>query len=397
MQNPIQPESQLAQAKNAATFSPHDAGEDSLISLAAFIERKFIPHHVELKSLSGRTHYQAILKHILRPETVERLFTPYVRTAKARLKAAPDWPYLDDTRLCDLNADHVRQLTSSASARGYSHQTVKHIRNVMSAIVSHARREHMFNGDNPISEVELPPMPHKESHNLTIVEAKTILGMMKYPEREIALITITVGMSISEICALQWKHVNLTGSTIYADGKLVPPRSILVSRQWNAVGVVEANSNRVRQVTIPDPLIQALARLRRRHDNADSNSFVIANREGNPIRPSSVGTLRLKPIGRELEMPWLSWQVLKRAHDALLSELRVQLTDDLVLSTRDNREGGPQWPTARRKSGQARYARVGLTPRLRPGDVAFPPTSDTQECARQEPQTTPANVQETGA
>jgi integrase len=361
MQAPIQPEPQLAQGKNAAPFSPHDGGHDSSISLAAFIERKFIPHHVELKSLSGRTHYQAILKHILRPETVERLFSPYVATTKARLKAAPDWPYLDDISLCDLNANHVRQLTSSASAHGYSHQTVKHIRNVMSAVVSHARREHMFSGDNPISEVELPPMTHKESHNLTIVEAKAILGMMKYPEREIALITITIGMSISEICALQWKHVNLTGSTIYADGKLIPPRSILVSRQWNAVGVVEANSNRVRQVMIPDPLIQALIKLRRRHGSANPNSFVIANREGNPIRPSSVGTLRLKPIGRELEMPWLSWQVLKRAHDALLSELRVQLSDDLVLSIRDHREGERQWPTARRKSGQARYSRTRLS------------------------------------
>ncbi len=372
MQNPWQPESQLAEGKKAATFSPHDTSDETIISLAEFIERKFIPHHVELKSLSGRTHYQAILKHILRPETVERLFSPYVGTAKARLKAAPDWPYLDDTRLCDLNADHVRQLTSSASAHGYSHQTVKHIRNVVSAIVSHARREHLFSGDNPISEVELPPMPHRESHNLTIVEAKTILGLMKYPEREIALITITIGLSISEICALQWKHVNLTGSTIYSDGKLIPPRSILVSRQWNAAGVVEASSNRIRQVTVPDPLIQALMRLRRRHGIADPNSFVVATREGNPIRPSSVGTLRLKPIGRELAMPWLSWQVLKRAHDALLSELRVQLSDVLVLSIRDPRDGGRQWRTMRRKSGQARYSR-GLSLPLSPPDGASLP------------------------
>ncbi len=368
MQNPMQPESQLAEAKKAATFASYDTSEDTTLSLAEFIEKKFIPHHVELKSLAGRTHYQAILKHILRPETVERLFIPYAGTAKARLKAAPDWPYLDDIRLCDLNADHVRQLTASASAHGYSHQTVKHIRNVMSAIVSHARREHMFSGDNPISGVELPPMPHKESHNLTIVEAKAILGMMKYPEREIALITITIGLSISEICALQWKHVNLTGSTVYSDGKLIPPRSILVSRQWNAMGVVEASSNRVRQVAVPDPLIQALIRLRRRHGIADPNSFVIATRDGKPVRPSSVGTLRLKPIGRELEMPWLSWQVLKRAHDALLSELRVQLSDDLVLSTRDHREGGRPWRTVRRKNGPARYSRAGLSLRLSPGN-----------------------------
>ena len=109
-------------------------------------------------------------------------------------------------------------------------------------------------------------------------------------------------------------------------------------------GVVEANSNRIRQVTVPDPLIQALIRLETpSRDRRHPNSFVVATREGNPIRPSSVGTLRLKPIGRELAMPWLSWQVLKRAHEALLSELRVQLSDVLVLSTRDPRDGGRQW------------------------------------------------------
>jgi hypothetical protein len=128
--------------------------------------------------------------------------------------------------------------------------------------------------------------------------------------------------------------VNLTSSTISADAKLIPPRSILVSRQWNAVGVVEANSNPVSHVMIPDPLIQALIKLRRRHGSANPNSFVIANREGNPIRPSSVATLRSKPIGRGLEMPWLSWQVLKRAHEALLSELRCKSATTWCPSTR---------------------------------------------------------------
>jgi integrase len=204
----------------------------------------------------------------------------------------------------------------------------------MSAIISHAKRERMFIGDNPISEVELPPKPRSTQHNLTIVEAKTILRMMQYPEREIALITITTGMSISEICALQWKHVNLTGSAIYAEEKLIPPGSILVKKQWNATGIVDANANRVRQVIVPEPLIHALMRLRRRRKVSDQNRFVIATREGNPIRPASVRMLKLKPIGRKLDMPWLSWQVLKRAHDALLTELRVQLSEELVLSAR---------------------------------------------------------------
>jgi site-specific recombinase XerD len=335
MTQSIQPVLLREEGMNAASFSEHrTAAEDSTMSLATFIERRFIPNHVELKQLAGRTHYQAILKHILNPETVNRLFAPYVGMAKARLKAVPDWPYLDNVRLCDLNPDHVRQLTLLASARGYSPQTVKHIRNVIGAIVSHARKERIFSGDNPISEVELPPMSRKTPHNLTIVEAKTMLGVMKYPEREIALITITTGMSISEICALQWKHVNLTAYSTYCEERPIPPRSIIVRKQWNASGVVDVSGNRVRYVIVPEPLIHSLMKLRQRRRVADSNCFVITSREGNPIRPASVRMLRLKPIGRELAMPWLSWQVLKRAHGALLSELRTQLSDELVLSRR---------------------------------------------------------------
>lgn len=308
--------------------------ENSTMSLIAFVESKFIPNHVECKSLAGRTHYQAILKHILKPEAVDRLFAPYVGLAKARLKAVPDWPYLDNVRLCDLSADHVRHLTSSAMSRGYSPQTVKHIRNVISAIVSHARRERMFGVDNPTTAVELPPIIRKRPHDLTIIQAKALLRTLKYPEREIALVSMTTGMSISEICALQWKHINLSAETLVIDGELIPPGTIVVRRHWNGAGVMDVSSDRARVVAIPDPLVRALVRLKRNRGVADYNGFVIATREGDPVQPATARMRGLKRIGRELQMPWLSWQVLKRAHDSLLTELRQQLADDLVLCAR---------------------------------------------------------------
>lgn len=200
----------------------------------------------------------------------------------------------------------------------------------MSAIVSHARNARMFNGESPISGVDLPPEPGRTSHNLTIVETKTILRLMQYPEREIALITLSTGMSVSEICALQWKHVNLTRSSTFTEGRLLPPRSILLMRQWDASGLVDVDTKRVRTVLVPEPLVNLLLNLRRHRTVADRNGFLMADQDGEPIRPTSIRMRRLKPIGRTLEMPWLSWQVLKRGHEELLSELRISLTNDLV-------------------------------------------------------------------
>jgi len=304
--------------------------DDAAMSLAIFIEKRFIPNHVRIKSAAGRTHYQAILKHILKPETVEVLFVQYPIKTKARLRAVPGWPYLDDVRLFDLNADHVRQLTASALARGYSTQTVKHIKNVLSTIISQAKKENLFNGDNPAAEVKLPRLVHAIPGQLTIDEAKAILRMLKHPEREIALIAMTTGMGISEICALKWKHINLSRTMACVEGMWLPPRGIVFRRTSTYFDEGDSGHERLKVVVVPDSLIRVLERLRQREDDIDENGFVLATPQGDPVEPQCTRAQQLKPIGRKLRIPWLSWQALKRARGAFLSELNVRLVDDLV-------------------------------------------------------------------
>jgi integrase len=295
-------------------------------SLLAIIEESFIPRHVELKSLAGRIHYQAILKHIVTPESVDRLFVLNPPVSRRRLTTITDWPYLDHVKICDLNPGHVQQLVTAALARGYSTQTVKHIRNVLGAIISHAKREGMFSGDNPASQVELPPMVRKTSPNITIVQAKSMLRVMDYPEREIALFTMTTGMSISDICTLRWRSVNLSAGTIQIDGLAVPPASILVTRR--------GGPKNCRTIPISASLVETLIELKDRNESSGPDDFVIATHAGAPVSPSGIRMTTLKQIARKLEMPWLSWQVLKRAHEGLLQELRAYLADELALGAR---------------------------------------------------------------
>jgi integrase len=318
--------------------APEQAGrtakQGSSVSVTTFVALKFIPEHVERKSFAGRTHYQSILKHILRPETVDRLFNHGSTEKRTRLRAIPDWPYLDDVDLCELTSEHVRGLTSAAMRRGYSAQTVKHIRSVLGTIISHAKRERLFTGDNPVPDVGLPAIDRKMTPKLTIVQAKAMLAIMQSPEREMALITMTTGMNVSEICGLQWKHVNLTETARECDDDMIPPECILVKQHWNPEGIVNVNSNRIRFVDIPEPLFRVFVALKQEARSSDLDSFVLASPFGKPMCPASLRRLRLKPIGRKLQMPWISWQVLTRAHVMLLSELKLQLSRDLVLSLR---------------------------------------------------------------
>jgi integrase len=316
----------------ASTNQSVRQGASPGISVAEFVGSKFLPEYIERKSLAGRTHYQSMLKHILRPDTVDQLFNSAMVQRKSRLKAIPGWPYLDNVPLCELREQHVRDLTAAAFARGYSAQTVTHIRNVLGVIVVHAKRVRLFADENPVSGVELPPICHKKPEDLTIAQAMAMLKMMRYPEREIALIAITTGISIQEICGLQWKHVNLSKAGADCDGKAIPPGSILLWKHWNAEGIVPLHFNRIRLIKVPAPLSVILSRLKQEALSPDPNAFVLATPSGAPIRPASLRMTRLKVIGRKIAIPWLSWQVVKRAHEAMLSELRIQLNSDLVSS-----------------------------------------------------------------
>jgi integrase len=173
-------------------------------------------------------------------------------------------------------------------------------------------------------------MIRKTEHNLTMSQIKAILSLMQYPDKEIALITITTGMNMAEICELQWKHVNLTDSERYIDGKVVPERSIAVRARWNRTALDDMHSGRNRDIDIPEPLFPILEGLRRRKSNTKAHDFVVASQSGQPLLATSIRISRLKPIGQKLGIPWLSWHDLRRAYTASLSELRAQFNHDMA-------------------------------------------------------------------
>jgi integrase len=306
--------------------------QDSRMTFALFVETKFIPEHVEFKTRAGKIHYQAILKHLITPELVKRIFNPggIVHT---RLKCVPEWPYLDGVSLCNLGADHVRRLINAANAAGYSSQTVKHIKNVFFAIISHAQREGYFNGANPASLVKLPKIVRRAQHNLTFEQAKAVLQHLKYPAKEIALFAITTGMSLVEICDLRWKHVNLTDSERFVDGEPIPPLTLAVRNSLNRDSLGSSRSvSRNRIIEIREPLFSTFRELIRRNSSPQGDSPVLVSNKKGPILPSNIRISYLKQVGKSLGLPWLSWQVLRRARSSFVGEFLSQLNFPSTLS-----------------------------------------------------------------
>jgi integrase len=256
----------------------------------------------------------------LTPEEVDRVFHSEAGSSKTKLRTISDWPYLGNLRLCDARPDHIQGLVAAALARGYSPQTVTHIRNVVSAIFSHAKKERCFTGENPASPVKLTDRPRKQDRVLTFAETKEVLGAMEYPEKEMTLIAVFAGLNVVEICGLQWKYVNLSIAMQDTDGESIPPRTIAVRKQWYRGELGRVKNCRVRNVPISQPLLQVLLKLRSREKFTGPDDFVLVSRAGTPVNQTNVLERRLKPISKQVQVPMLSWHLFLRTRKALVAE-----------------------------------------------------------------------------
>lgn len=92
-------------------------GRSSRMTIKEFVERVFVPEHVAKKTLSGRIHYQAMLKHVLKPEDVDGMFQAGSEALKTKLRAVDGWPYLGHMLLDDTRSEDVQRIISAARCR----------------------------------------------------------------------------------------------------------------------------------------------------------------------------------------------------------------------------------------------------------------------------------------
>jgi integrase len=320
----------VAWTNYVSKLSQNETPAQSGMTITEFVETAFVPKHVQEKRLAGRAFYQAILKHVLPPEEVDRIFHVGQDMSKGRLKAIPNWPYLGDIRLQDCVPEHIERLISAAVARGYSPHMVTHIRSVVSAIFSHAKKLQHYQHDNPVKTAVLPKHPRSSPHLLSVTQLKDVLRAMRYPEKEMTLITMLTSMSIGEICGLQWKHVNLTGIRSNITDEPIPPITIGVRKQWYRGQLESVSRTRVRNLPIPELLLLMLIKLSGRGKWTGPDDFVLVSRAGTPINAINITSRRLRTIGNELQMPWLTWHVFRHEHFALEAELGAEFQFQLA-------------------------------------------------------------------
>ena len=147
----------IAWDKYLSRLDHNNRTPQSILTVREFVDRKFLPEHVAYLKRGGQTHYQAQLPFVLGGVPVKKLG----RGGKTRFKPEEDRPPIHRThglgamRLRDVQRQHIQQLVGTMLNRGYSVQSAKHIKTVVSAIFTFAQQEGSYDGTNPAKFVKL--------------------------------------------------------------------------------------------------------------------------------------------------------------------------------------------------------------------------------------------------
>jgi len=280
----------------------------SMATVAEFVKAKFLPDWVAKKKDATQRQYRSILQ---------------------------TWivPIIGGQRLRDVTPDEAKKPTNAALEARRSSETAHHIRKVLSAMFTHAKRLQFVAGDNPAGLIELPEcVPVRESHALTWEQCRALNGALPSPAREMALLSIVTSMNVAEMCGLKWKRVNLDAEWSVQDGDPIPPRCLAVREHWyrGRAGTLKAGKRR-RIVPLPMVALTMLSEMKRRPAWTGPDDFVFSSSAGTAVNENNLAKRTLKRVGTALGMPWLSWHVFRHTHATLTKTVGMSDTDRMRL------------------------------------------------------------------
>lgn len=275
----------------------------SLLTVEQFVDNRFVPDVVWSRKHSGRKHYDHILrKHVL--------------------------PAIGGMKLREVLNDHVQELVRRKLEAGYSTQMAVHIRNTISAVFNHAKLKRAYQGDNPAQGVRMPEMKRKETRALSFDQARGLCAILPRPVREMTLLSLLTSLNVAEMLGLRWGRVNLSDRPMVSGAEILAPRTLAVRENYyrGEFGSVKAKSRR-RVVPLGPAVVAALSALRDACPGAGAADLVFSTAEGKPLNEGNLCQRVLKPAGKRLGMPWLSWHVFRHTHATFGEEIGMPLSD----------------------------------------------------------------------
>jgi integrase len=206
--------------------------------------------------------------------------------------------------LCDASKQDGRELADS---------TIRNIMAPLRACLGTAVREGLIRS-NPARDIDLPHRPSVESDDeevraLTRDQLEMFLRVVHPRFRVFFHLLAATGVRISEAIALEWRHIELDGSSPHVKirqrivrGELGPPKS----------------RHGRRDIPISHELVQALRKQRDQAEGSSDTDPVFPSTAGTVLAPSNVSRRVLKPAAEEVGAPWAGFHAFRHTCASML-------------------------------------------------------------------------------
>jgi integrase len=278
----------LREARRAAEeqLRPINSGKalpQSTIAFRSFVEQQFA----------------TLSFHSLKPSTRKR----YRSTLNTHLL-----PAFGDKRLCDIGTVDIQRFVLVKFDSGSGWEVCNHLRNLMSKIFADAKKFSYFGGDNPAIGVKLPEkVAVHVKRALSPQQVLQLIPELREPLRTMVLVGILAGLRVGEILGLRWQDVDFENKELRIEQSI-----------YRGITGSPKTKGSKRTLPLPEALENALAAHKRHSVRSDEHELVFQTKNGTPCGDTNLLNRYLKPAGRRIGAPWLSWHTLRRTHATLL-------------------------------------------------------------------------------
>jgi integrase len=262
------------------------------VTFGQFVERHFIPNFLPTVKLATQKKYLSTIRiHLL--------------------------PAFGSMRLCEISVLHLQRFVLAKMHAGLGWESCDLLRNLLSKVFKQAQMWNFYAGDNPAAPVMLPEKtPVREKHVLNQVQIRALLDTLREPCRTMVLLGLLTGMRIGEILGLRWQDVD-------------PMSCQLRIRQTIYRGAINTPKTKGswRILPLPRVILRTLIAMRPDPAQCAEETLVFRTRQGTALSDTNLLRRHLKPAGRSMGAPWLSWHTLRRTHATMLQMAGGTLKD----------------------------------------------------------------------
>ena len=250
--------------------------------------------------------------------TVKELSLEYLRIVKPRLKSSTEANYrmkvenhiipaFGDIKCCLLKASDVYAFIESKLKKGLSARYIADILVLLKSIYRYASRT--YNIKNVLDGLVMPKCVKTEVDVLSKQQQEQLMSIVNSdPDLTSFGITLALytGMRIGELCALQWKDIDIENRTISVT-KTIQRIQVKGKKNKTELIITEPKSrSSVRVIPIPECLIEMLKRFK------DSAEKYVLSGKLKPVEPRTI-QYRFVKILKNANLPSVHFHSLRHA------------------------------------------------------------------------------------